>query len=330
MNDAQHVPIIIVEDDPATRTLLQRQLEHQGYTVSAYNNGREALDGARAMGSGIVLADWSMPEMDGIQLCQALRELFAIRAVGNIYYILLTAHSEKESIIAGLSAGANDYLTKPYHSGELLARISVGERLLLLQGELVRRQTELHRVNAELAALSRKLEEQANTDSLTELPNRRHFFEQLNEHWERDPQADRALSCIMLDVDHFKKVNDTHGHDAGDAVLRTVGGRLRQLLRRNDFCGRFGGEEFVVACPLANVEDAFAIAERIRVGVATLPIKAEAIEIPVTVSCGVAERQVVHARPEQLLGDADRMLYEAKRSGRNRVCVANASIVLPM
>lgn len=308
----------IVEDDAASRRLLQRQLELAGYTVRAASNGRDAIEMMSELGSGIVIADWSMPELDGIQLCRALRELESMQALGSIYYILLTAHTGKEQVIEGLAAGANDYLTKPYHSGELLARVQVGERVLGLQEELRRQTVEFQKANLELALLSRKLDDMANTDALTGLSNRRCLLARLKEAWDSSTRGGHSLSCIMLDVDKFKRINDTYGHEAGDEVLKATATRLRGSIRRPDMCGRLGGEEFAVVCAGIDSATASTVAERIRQAISAAPVRCGDKEIPVTTSCGVAQRDDSIVSPEALLRSADDLLYAAKEHGRNQ------------
>jgi DNA-binding response OmpR family regulator len=164
---------MVVDDDAATLALLQRQLQDAGYEVETYVDGRAALQATRQMGNGIVIADWSMPVMDGLELCRAVRELQGLQAPGGVHFILLSAHDDKNRLAAGLAAGANDYVTKPCHFGELLARIRVGQRMLQLQDELIHRNVEVQKANAQMAVLANKLEHRANTDILIGLPNRR-------------------------------------------------------------------------------------------------------------------------------------------------------------
>ncbi len=324
MSSADSRPTVVVaEDDPAARRLLVRQLQKAGYNVVACEDGREALEQIQRASPCVAIADWMMPEMDGLELCRSLRSLQQLGVMGFVYFILLTAHSEKEQIVAGLEAGADDYLTKPYHVRELLARLNAGQRIVALQEELLRRQIELHRVNAEMAKLNARLEELANTDVLTRLANRRHLLEQLESLWATADRHQRPLSVIMFDVDRFKRVNDTWGHAAGDEVLRVVARLARRALRRGDRIGRIGGEEFCVVCPETNVEGAAVLAERIRSAVEQTPVQVTEQTIHVTVSLGVAERSDRHECEDQLLADADAALYRAKENGRNQVWVVD-------
>jgi diguanylate cyclase (GGDEF)-like protein len=313
--------IIVVDDDRAMRELLRRQLVQAGYDVVAYDDGRAALQLIAGLGSGIILADWSMPGMDGLELCRAVRELEALQTLRSVYFILLTAHGSKDHVIEGLGAGANDYLTKPYHSGELLARIHVGARFLRLQDELLQRTLEYHKANAQLAVLTQKLEKLANTDALTGLANRRRLFARLGETWELSTRRNYPLSCIMLDLDRFKGINDTHGHDAGDRVLCDAAEIVRSAAARPELCARFGGEEFVVLCPGAPAGEAVVLAETIRQAVAAHVAVYNGTQVGVTISCGVAERTAGMADADALLRQADTALYAAKERGRNRTYV---------
>ncbi len=299
--------IVLAEDEPASRTLLTRQLSKAGYDVTACENGRIALDAIRQQGSCIVVADWMMPEMDGLELCRTVRSLCAAEELGFVYYILLTAHSEKDQIVAGLEAGADDYLTKPYHKQELLARLRAGERIYLLQ--------------ADLRNANKQLEQLANTDTLTGLANRRHLFERFAELWSMGQRKGRPLGCVMLDIDKFKSVNDTWGHAAGDYVLKNVARTCRENLRPYDILGRFGGEEFCIVSPENDAAGTAALAERLRIAIAESHFEFEGQTIPVTISLGVGEREENHAAPDDLIAVADAMLYQAKENGRNQVWI---------
>lgn len=324
MHEPVAARIVVVEDDAATRVLLVRQLEKAGYEALAFGDGRAALASISTMNTGIVIADWSMPVMDGLELCAAVREMQAMHALGHVHYILLTAHSTKDSVVEGLAAGADDYLTKPYHPGELMARIRVGERMLRLQEEAVHRTMELQKANAQMALLANKLEELASTDTLTRLPNRRRLFERLEAAWKTSGDNHAALSCIMLDVDHFKSVNDTYGHAAGDKLLKEAADAIRRNAARPDLCGRFGGEEFMLVLPAMSRMRATTLAERVRTDIAGRRVLWEGKVITATVSCGVAERTVNTLRPDELIRNADAMLYLAKEHGRNQTWVCGA------
>ncbi|MBU0641432.1 MAG: diguanylate cyclase [Planctomycetes bacterium] len=319
MTDQPRRRVILAEDDPASRRLLVWQLERAGFDVIGCADGQEALEAIRAEGAGIIVADWSMPKMDGLELCQAVRQQCDLQALGMVYFILLTAHTEKENIVAGLAAGADDYLTKPYHHQELLARIRAGERIIRLHEETVHSQMALHKANAQLAILNGKLDKLAHTDALTELPNRRYTFQRLEQVWALAERNDHQLTCIMLDIDHFKRVNDTYGHEAGDEVLKYVAAAIGRNVRVSEICGRFGGEEFLVVCPETDGDGGVVVAERLRGAIAGTDVPVGDAVLNVTISVGLAAKRPTHTRPDMLVAEADSMLYLAKDNGRNQV-----------
>lgn len=322
---ADNALIVIAEDEVASRALLKRQLERAGYQVVACENGREALTAVVARGANLLIADWMMPEMDGIELCRAVRAAQSGSETGFVYVLLLTAHSATEQIVAGLEAGADDYLTKPYHAQELLARVRAGERILRLQSELRDRNRQLQSINAEVSELNRRLEILANTDGLTGVWNRRAFFERATESWAFAQRTGQPLSAVMLDVDRFKAVNDTYGHGTGDTVLKEVAEACRATIRPYDVLGRLGGEEFCILAPNCGAEGAAALAERVRAAIERVEIRAGSVVLRVTASFGAAERRAAHDAPETLLAEADTMLYEAKRNGRNQVWISSGA-----
>ncbi|MGE3180194.1 MAG: diguanylate cyclase [Phycisphaerae bacterium] len=311
--------IIIVEDEPVSLKLLTRHLEKAGYVVDPYVNGKVAADAIMALRSGIVVADWNMPEMDGLQLLKFVRGMQEMSALGSIYYILLTANDDKEALVTGLDAGADDFLAKPYAKAELLARIRAGERILNLSDEIMARQTQLAKANLELENVRRSLQNMANLDSLTGIPNRRAFFDRFQDMMSVSTRHDRPLTCLMLDVDKFKSVNDTYGHHAGDCVLKQVAHAIKTGLRRHDFCGRLGGEEFAVLCPETPLDGALQLAERLRGKIESMETNIGEKLLRVTASFGVTGLIADDHAPDVMLGRADAMLYRAKESGRNQV-----------
>lgn len=323
MHSSAHRRIIVAEDDDSSRRLLVRQLERAGYSVIACSNGREALAALRELGSAIVVADWKMPELDGLELCRAVQEMRRLDTIGAVYFILLTAEADEDMVVRGLESGADDYLTKPYHQRELLARIRAGQRLYELQLENWARRVELEQKNAELDVLASRLEKLANTDALTGVANRRQLLARLEEAWSQSTRAGRPLSVAILDIDHFKSVNDTHGHAVGDAVLQAVASLCRAELRCYDVFGRFGGEEFLIVSPDTDLEGAAMLCERLRVRIAEAPIRvSRELTLAVTISLGCAARADHHDDSHELVCDADAMLYRAKAAGRNQVWAA--------
>jgi diguanylate cyclase (GGDEF)-like protein len=306
-------PVLIAEDDPVSRRILERSLTKAGYTVSAAKNGREALELLNRNYYPIVITDWMMPEMNGTELCQAIRRS---EFPGYIYTMLLTSLDTKHDLISGLKAGADDYLTKPFNQAELMARLSTGRRILELEHSL-------RKANEEIRLFSV-------TDPLTNVFNRGYIDTHLPDEVVRAHRYGRALSVIMCDIDHFKRVNDMYGHQAGDAVLQRFATGLRQLLRVNvDWVARYGGEEFLVVLPETALTGATSAAERLRQHTEQLAIPFENQELRITASFGVAGHDdASHAefRAETLIADADNSLYRAKNAGRNRVITHTASV----
>ena len=220
--------ILLVDDEPTQRLIMARLLKRAGYEVETAGNGREALAKIDAGDFQLMITDWEMPEMDGIALCSALR---ASPGKGYIYTILLTARDAIEHVVTGLQAGADDYLTKPVIEPELIARLNTGKRIVTLERSLRTANEENRRLSI--------------TDPLTGAYNRRYLMEQLPREIERAARYGRQLSTIMCDVDHFKKINDTHGHLVGDEVLKWFVAQLQSGVRASDWVARYGGEEFV-------------------------------------------------------------------------------------
>ncbi len=320
MESVSRAKLILADDEQALRTLLGGQLARAGYDVIACANGRAAIDALRHEGSGIVIADWEMPEIDGLALCRMIREQCEMKALGLVYYILLSAHTEKTHVVQGLEAGADDYLCKPYHFEEVVARIRAGQRILNLQEELIRGRFEVNKANSQLAVLNARLERMANTDALTGLYSRRYLLARADEAWALAERSGTPLSCLMMDIDRFKSINDTYGHAAGDIVLKHVATTMMRMLRRYDVCGRFGGEEFVVVCPSAEAAGAANLAERLRLAIAAEPVSLpDGKRVSVAISVGVADRRLDDATPQAMLTRADELLYRAKNGGRNQV-----------
>ncbi len=325
---------LVVDDDPASVALVKKYLTDAGYDVLTATNGSEAMRVLLTEGPSIIIADWMMPVMDGIELCRMVRShegiLFA-------YIIVLTAQEpSEERIVEALDAGADDYLVKPIRSRQLLARVRAGHRIAELNKALQRRAQEVHCVNAEMEVAHARLREAndkldltTRTDELTGLSNRREAMAKLEELWNASIRHDRSIACIQIDIDHFKSVNDTYGHAAGDAVLRQAALVLGKSVRKGESVFRIGGEEFLVVCPYASAAEAAIAAERLRRSIerATIPIEDRLLKV--TVSLGVAERLVGMKTFDAMLHAADEALYAAKRGGRNRVCIAGDSETLP-
>ncbi|UCE58396.1 MAG: response regulator [Phycisphaerales bacterium] len=327
MSEADLPRVLIVDDDPAALTLLRAHLTSSGYETVSAGNGVEAMRILASEGPSMVLTDWQMPEMDGLELCRRIR---AHEGIPFAYVIIITAHSDQDRVVEAFNAGVDDYLPKPVNKRELIARVRAGMRITELQVDLDRRNLQVHRFNAEMAVAQTKLHEAnerlcelATTDELTGLINRRAAMERLKEHWASARRHDEPLACIMLDIDHFKNFNDTCGHAVGDWVLKETAAVLRKTARAEEHICRIGGEEFLVLCPKSTEEMASIAAERIRQAVEANIVEAHEQELSVTISLGVAQHTTRQAGPDELLRAADNALYAAKHQGRNRVCRAS-------
>jgi diguanylate cyclase (GGDEF)-like protein len=298
--------ILIAEDDFTSRAMLAAVLKKWGFDPVVTEDGSAALQAMQMPDAPrLVIADWNMPKMDGMEFCRRVRQ----EPTSNPpYIVLLTARGELQDIVQGLDAGANDYVTKPYHSDELQARLRVGRRMLDLQ--------------AELNAVRKQLEHQASHDALTGVLNRRAILETLGKEFQRAARSANGLSIGLLDVDHFKTVNDRFGHQAGDEVLVGFAARLQLNLREYDHVGRYGGEEFLVIAPEDGGRPETGLYERLRAAVAHDPITTSAGgALAVTVSIGVAGLGCAPTA-ESLVAAADAAMYQAKSAGRNQVVYA--------
>jgi two-component system cell cycle response regulator len=304
-NDASGKHVLIAEDDPMFRKILQSWLQSWSYRVTIAEDGAQAWSILlQEHPPELLILDWVMPEVDGLELCRRIRE----RQQSPYQYILLvTGKDEKQDIVRGLDTGADDYLTKPFDRSELQARLRVGQRILKLQRDLIDAREELRF--------------QAMHDALTGLWNRRALLELLHRELERAARGATPTWVLMLDLDHFKNINDTYGHLAGDAVLREVANRIAQNVRPYDLAGRYGGEEFLVVLSNCGEAETAQTAERIRLAIASTPISAAGSMIPVTVSIGATEIAAGARSDQEGLLVADKALYQAKDGGRNRVCI---------
>jgi diguanylate cyclase (GGDEF)-like protein len=296
--------ILVAEDDLITRRILDAHLAKWGYEAVMVADGQEAWqllqkdDAPR-----LAILDWMMPGLDGTSICREVRKL---NLQPYIYLILLTSRGYKQDVIEGLEAGADEYLIKPFDPYELKARLRSGARIVELQDSLIQAREALR--------------EQAMHDPLTHLLNRRATMDFLLSELSRADREQTPLSVMMVDVDHFKSVNDRFGHLAGDEVLCEVARRLRISARTYDLVGRFGGEEFLVVAPACNTTQGLIQAERLREVVCSQPITIKDLSVEVTISAGVATSLDPNRQDmEALLTAADRALYRAKSGGRNRV-----------
>lgn len=311
--------ILAVDDDPLSLKLLAKHLESGGHTVTTASNGKQALALALETSPQIVVTDWMMPELDGLEFTRALRRFGSGRT---IYVLVLTSQEQEERVVEAFEAGVDDYVTKPFNPKVLLARVRAGQRVVKLQEQVeADKQTRREQV-ASLAVMTRKLRAAAMTDPLTELPNRRYAMKRLEEEWASGARSVEALSAVLIDIDHFKGVNDRYGHDAGDRVLRRVAKVIDRTTRDGDVTARIGGEEFLVICPNTGMEGAARCADRVREAVEQHFIGDPEVQVPVTVSAGVSTRGLSGCDSiDALLKGADEATYRAKDAGRNTVRV---------
>lgn len=299
--------VLIVDDDPLTREHLSLVVQAAGFEVLTAESGRDALLTLRRDYCPIVVSDWQMPDMDGLELCRTIR---AESFPGYVYVLLLTARDSQQDVVNGFDAGADDYISKRVTEAELMARLRAAKRIVGLEQTLRETLEEKRR--------------QATTDALTGVNNRLYFDKHLSRELKRVRRFGGPLSVLLLDIDHFKSINDRYGHGVGDEVLMQFADRIRTALPREyDWCARIGGEEFVVVLPQTDAAGAMTVAEKLRQYTAAAPIASEAGNLKVTVSIGVATADGATLPAEMTVDDivelADRGLYKSKQAGRNRV-----------
>ncbi|MFI5058026.1 MAG: diguanylate cyclase [Candidatus Acidiferrales bacterium] len=299
------IQILVVDDSAFSRKLLEHALSDESYTLLFAESGEEALRLFQERRPAVVITDWVLPDSSGPELCQRIR---SDAQNSYTYIILLTSMTEKDSVVKGLAAGADDYLTKPFDASELLARIGVGRRII-----------DLHR---EIEEKNRLLEEAARTDHLTGLANRRAIEEWATRQLRGAARHSFPLWVVLADLDSFKSINDNHGHDAGDTVLQKFAEILRENTRASDLSGRLGGDEFLLILTHVERENIEITLDRLRKQFGSQIFTFNGQKAKVTASFGIAGFQGGEA-PEfsALLRQADKALYAAKRGGRNQVKV---------
>lgn len=296
--------ILIADDSIVSRHLLEATLRKWGYDVTVACDGGEALELLeRDDAPGLIILDWMMPGMTGVEVCRRIRER---DSEPYTYILLLTSKSQKEDLIEGMEAGADDYITKPFDQNELQVRLRAGIRLVDLQTQLLKAREDLR--------------EQATRDSLTRLWNRSSILNELSRELARSQRDSRPLGVVIVDLDHFKRINDTYGHLAGDIVLRESARLMQSSIRQYDSIGRYGGEEFLILFPGCYEGDSYAQADRLRKSLAQTEMSLNSNPVRVTASFGVTTALPNESwTPEALIRKADEALYVAKKSGRNRV-----------
>jgi two-component system cell cycle response regulator len=295
--------VLVADDSAVYRKLVEQTLSEKQYEVLFAKSGREATSIFAEHQPSLVITDWMMPDSSGIELCENIRQQFQ---TAYTYIIILTGMTEKSEVVKGLAAGADDYLTKPFDRGELLARVGVGRRVV-----------ELHR---QIEAKNLLLEQLALTDALTSLPNRRAIEDWANRQLSGAARYGFSFWVVMADLDHFKNINDSYGHEAGDIVLKRFAEILKANSRKSDICGRVGGEEFLFSLTHTDEQNAKLVVDRIRSELETTKFSFDSGALRVTASFGVSGFEGTRAPDlSQLISQADAALYSAKRLGRNRV-----------
>lgn len=322
VTDTASLRILLVEDDPSNLALVEGLLSDiLGHTVFTASNGQQALSLSMEILPHVVITDWLMPVMSGLELTQSLR---ATDWGQNLYIIMLTSIEDEEEVISAFDAGVDDYITKPINIRAFRARLRAAWHYRKLQESWERDREQLKRFAAELAVSNRKLKHYALTDVLTELPNRRAGMEALAEVWSAASRSGQLMAVMLIDIDHFKRINDSYGHAIGDKVLKEVAASIRSITRKGDIFCRIGGEEFLVICQNGNTDAKSVVlfAERIRQHVRKQQISIDAMHIQTSISIGVALKEANMSNVDHLVNTADKALYAAKNAGRNRVFLA--------
>jgi two-component system cell cycle response regulator len=302
----ERATILIADDSPVVRAVVRDGLEAEGHLVHEADDGVAAIAMCRDLRPDAVLLDIEMPGLDGREVLEQLKNDAELREIPVVF---LTGRTGTDDLVAGLRAGAHDYLRKPFEPAELLARIGSAVRNKRLQDELRQRNEQLDRM--------------ARVDALTQLYNRRHLQEELHRLGAASRRDQWPLGVVLFDVDHFKQVNDTHGHHSGDLVLQHCARRLLAAARAGDVLGRWGGEEFLLVLPNTDLDEAALAAERMRASVAEAPITVEHTELVVTLSGGCASDALGNV--DALVSRADEALYRSKSEGRNRISTSNST-----
>jgi two-component system cell cycle response regulator len=306
--------ILLADDDPVSLRIMERTLEKGGYEVMTVGNGRQAVSELlKEDGPRLALIDWMMPELDGLGVC---REVRTKPRDSYVYIVLVTSKQLTEDVVKGLEAGADDYLTKPCHPSELKARLHTGRRILELEDKLVVAREEMRF--------------KATHDALTSLWDRGSIFALLKSELSRSSREQAPVSVMICDIDHFKQINDDHGHPIGDEVLQQVSTRLQALVRPYDSVGRYGGEEFLIVLGGCSASDLKKRAEEVREGICRTPFPTKIGPILVSMSVGAItiEEGNKTTSIEPYLKEADAALYRAKAAGRNRVVHVDAAVAL--
>ncbi|MUH01409.1 diguanylate cyclase [Scytonema sp. UIC 10036] len=304
--------ILVVDDVSKNLQVIVEILQTKDYEATVASSGQQALERVKAAKPDLILLDLMMPEMNGLEVCEKLK---ADPEFAEIPIIFLTASTEQEHILQAFEKGAVDYVTKPFHAPELLARVRT-------HLELKYAREQLKKLLHEQKEFIQELERLATIDPLTQVFNRRHLFALAEQELNRSQRYSSIFSVLILDIDHFKQINDIYGHAVGDRVLTSMAQTVLNCLRTVDFFGRFGGEEFVAFLPERDIDVAITVAERIRENLEKTAILVQEQQIFITVSIGVASYNLADETVDVIIQRADKALYHAKNQGRNRVVAA--------
>ncbi|MGA3066393.1 MAG: response regulator [Tepidisphaeraceae bacterium] len=318
--------ILVVEDNPGQLEFLADFLNSTDHELLTASDGAEALRLFEEHSPRVVISDWNMPGMSGLELCRKIR---AARNGKYVHFVMLTVRTDQANIIEAFDAGVDDFVAKPFNQQELLARVRAGLRSAWLHDELARKNEGSVQINLQLARLNESLQKAAATDELTGLPNRRSALSRLDEQLELADRYSGSLAVAIVDVDHFKTINDTFGHDAGDIVLKEISRILLSSVRATDSVGRVGGEEFLLIFPARTAQEAAVCAERCRTAVESHVFTFNGAETRITISIGVAGRKSGTVERSELLKAADTALYAAKHAGRNNVNLGESDLNNP-
>jgi len=306
----RQMKILIAEDDQISSKILEKNLTDWGYQAVLARSGEEAWDSLKDPELRMAILDWMMPGMDGIEICRKIRRR---KKFNYTYIILLSAKDRRQDIIAGLSSGADDYMTKPVNFLELKARLQTGRRIVDLEDKLL--------------LIQNQLKDLASRDSLTKLWNRAEIAKFLREELERGQREQKPTGVIMVDIDYFKKINDFYGHHIGDKAILFIVSRLKKKVRKSDKIGRYGGDELIIILPNCGCHEITFVAERLRAAVAQRGIKTEVDTIPLTISVGCASSERFPlSTAERLIKLSDEALLKAKKRGRNCVYIDDSPI----
>ena len=313
---AEKIKVLAVDDDPVALRLLVTVLRKQGFDVSFAKNGAEAMRISMREGPDIIVADQEMPEMSGLELTRALRRS---KRGASMYIVLLTGAREEDLLVEAFESGVDDFVQKPFDALHLIARLRAGMRIVGLQRRIEEDRRTILRQLADKNNFNRKLKMLSLTDLLTEVPNRRHAMERVESEWKSAVRSGSQFAVLMVDIDRFKSVNDTYGHDVGDVVLKSTAQAISGTLRGEDQVARLGGEEFLIIARGADAEDARVLGERVRLVVEENVVEAEGYRDSVTISVGVASFDQGFVGISEMMKAADDAVYQAKTLARNQV-----------